>query len=129
MSRDFSPQQCWIVNNIEHSKDLYLSNLRFFSNGEWHDMYTEEELADRKAHKYIAVLACDLYNKFKKVLSAEQFERLNNDLKELTDADTAGESTARFPKEMTDWYYNRNDHYYHEPNDEEFMEFVLKNYT
>ena len=89
-------------------------------------MYTEEELSDRIAHKYLAVMGADIYKQVRKMLSEEKFERLNNLLGQLIEADFGNKGTSDFPKEITDWYYNRNGHYYHEPNDEELIEYLKK---
>ncbi len=127
MSADFSPRICWFVN--EQNNDLYLQNIKYTYNGKSVWAYTEEELNDRKAHKALAVLGTDIYKKIRNMLSEDDFNALNNQLQAMIDADVAGKSTASFPEEMTCWYYNRNNHHYHEPNDEEFLEYVTTKYN
>lgn len=124
MSRDFSPRDCWIAN--KQCNDLYLQNIRLIRDGTEKMMYTEEELEDRRRFKHIAVLGCDIYNEIKKMLNIEQMRQLDALLKKLIETDLNGQDLSEFPKEIIDWYYNRHNHYYHEPNDEEFLNY-LKN--
>ena len=129
MSRDFSPKQCWLVNK-ESSQEIpfgiYLQNFRWNINGEDHWAYTDEELLDRRNHKYLAVTGADLYKDVRNFLTNENFEKLNTLLGEMIEADDDGKCTSSFPKEMTAWYFNRNNHYYHEPNDEEFLDYIRR---
>lgn len=122
MSKDFSPQIHWYIH-LQY-KDLHFNNVKITFDGKSRMVYTEEELADRKRHPALQVMASDIYNDIRKLLSNDQFEKLNNTLQALADADTSNKNTAEFPTEITDWYYNRHDHYYHEPNDAEFMEYI-----
>ena len=52
----------------------------------------------------------------KALLSPDDFEELCVMLKNLVEADMQNKPTSSFPAEVTDWYYNRHDYYYHEPN-------------
>ena len=123
MSRDFAPCHHWAANLMY--PDLYFSNIKMCFAGKEEWIYTEEELADRKTHPYIAVMGTDIYKTLREKLSEDRFKELNKALGELADADTNHRDTSRFPAEMVDWYYNRHGHYYHEPNDEEFLEYIL----
>lgn len=129
MSRDFSPKQCWLANK-ESSQEIpfgiYLQNFRWIINGEDHWAYTDEELQDRRNHKYLAVTGADIYKDVRNFLTNENFEKLNTLIGEMIEADDDGKCTSSFPKEMTDWYFNRNNHYYHEPNDEEFLDYIRR---
>ncbi len=124
MSRDFSPKICWEVN--KQNPDLFISNIMFEINGKTSWMYTEDELADRRNHKVLQVLGADVYAPIRALLCEDEFEGLVKQLETLVQADEKGTGVSDFPEEMTTWFYNRHDHYYHEPNDEEFLEWVTK---
>ncbi len=126
MSKDFSPQMHWI--SYLRCPDIYLSNIMWTIDGKSFPMFTEDELADRRNHVAMQVLASDIYGKIRSLLSDEDFESLNGTLQKLVDADVCGGDMSAFPNEMLDWYFNRHDHYYHEPNDEEFLGFLEKFY-
>ncbi|SFU86453.1 hypothetical protein [Butyrivibrio sp. M55] len=127
MSRDFSPRECWFVNK-QSGCDAFLQNITYSYAGKKWDMYTEEELADRKAHRTLAILGADIYIKIKEKLSTEQFEALNMTLTTLVEADENNKSIPEIPEEIINWYFNKNDHYYHEPNDYEFLDYLEKSY-
>ena len=127
MSKDFSPQVHWMVHR--RYPEIHLSNGEFHLKDGVKMLYTDEELADRRTHEYLQVMASDIYNDIKKLLSPAQFEKLNTLLKDLVEADMQNKSTSHFPEAVTTWYYNRHDHYYHEPNDNEFMEFLRTVYV
>ena len=127
MSRDFSPRMHWAVNM--QYKDLYFSNIKYTYKDKTEWMYTGAELLDRKMHPYMHVLGADIYREIRDILSENDFDALDKELGKLVEADFSGKSTDGFPKEMTDWYYNKHNHYYHEPNDEEFMEYIKKRYV
>ena len=124
MSKDFSPQMHWFA----HMKfpELHFSNIKMNFKGERWLVYTPEELEDRKKHPYVQVLASDIYGELRTVLTDKEFEDLNKTLQNLVESDISGKSTSSFPKEMTDWYFNTKDYYYHEPNDREFMEYIKR---
>ena len=126
MSRDFSPRMHWYAHT--QFPDLHLSNIEYVVDGKSSMVYTEEELADRRKHVGVQVLASDLYGEIRKLLTDREFKEFDKTLLELANADMEGKDTSKFPKEMTDWYFNRHDHYYHEPNDREFMEYVRRTY-
>lgn len=129
MSRDLTPRECWILHNSRKEDNLFLANIRFTKDGKhWEDLFTEKEIEDRKAHKYLAILGSNIYKELKSTLSGEQFEKLNSDLGRLANADLEGKPISDFPKEMVDWYCNKYRHWYSEPNDMDFMKFVLQNY-
>ena len=127
MSRDFSPRECWYANKMSGC-DAWLQNITYTYGGKTWDMYTEEELADRRLHKALAVLGADIYKAVKEMLNKKQFESFNKTLERLIEADESKGSLSGFPKEVTDWYFNRNGHYYREPNDEEMLEFLQRTY-
>ena len=128
MSRDFSPRECFIANELSGC-DLYLQNITYSYGGKTWDIYTEDELADRRAHRYIAICGCDIYGKLKEMLSEDDFEALNRCLKELTEADKERKNLRKFPDRLKDWFYNRSGHHYHEPGDEEFLDFLSEDKT
>ena len=70
------------------------------------------------------MLATNIYADIKRMLSPEAFDALNEYLGRLVEADFSKNSTAEFPKEVTDWYFNKHNHHYREPNDESFMEYI-----
>ncbi len=127
MSKDFSPQMHWF--SYLRFPDMYTSNVTWTVGGESFPMYTEDDLADRKKHIAVHVLGTDIYKKIREVLSNDKFEALNETLRKLAETDVAGGDTSAFPKEMTDWYFNRHDHYYREPNDEEFLSYLESSYA
>ncbi len=128
MSRDYTPREKWFVNKSTLTEDdphgLYLSNILYKFNGVEQWAFTEEELEDRRKHKPLAVLAGDIYKKIKELLPEDKFEALNKQLGELVAADEENKSLEAFPEEILTWYFNKNRHHYHEPNDEEFFEYV-----
>ena len=83
---------------------------------------------DRRNHPHIAVLGIDIFTSLRKELSEEQFKDLDNTLEKMIETDFNKGDTAIFPQQMTDWYFNRHNHYYHEPNDQEFMEYIRSTY-
>ena len=91
-------------------------------------LYTEKELEDRKAHRTLAILGADVYKRIKEKLSTEQFEALNMTLTTLVEADENNQSIPEIPEEIINWYFNKNNHYYHEPNDYEFLEYLENSY-
>lgn len=127
MSRDFTPRECWYANKMSGC-DAWLQNITYSYGGKSWDMYTEDELTDRRSHKALAVLGADIYKTVKELLSEKQFESFNITLEKLIAQDEANESTSDFPKQLTDWFYNRHGHYYHEPNDIELIEFLKVTY-
>ena len=124
MSRDFSPRMHWAAHL--QNQDLYFTNIEYSFNGKKWLLYTEKELEDRRKHKALAVLGADIYKRLREELSDDEFEELNETLQELADNDFGGKETGSFPDKMTDWYYNRHAYYYHEPNDKEFMEYIIR---
>lgn len=122
MSRDFTPRMHF--QTYMKFPEIYTSNITWVVGDKSTPFYTEEELEDRKAHIYVHVLGSDIYKNLRNILSDKKFEELNSLLKELVEADFDGKDTKHFPTEMTDWYFNRNGHYYHEPNDEEFLAYI-----
>ncbi len=128
MSRDFNPKVWWLINNSDQSRDCCLENIRYTVGDKSWNMYTEEELEDRRKHRYLVVTGPDVYKVLRKKLTDEAFEEFHKLLGEMIEDDDKGNDTSIYPKEMMDWYHNRHDHYYHEPNDEELMDYVLNNY-
>ena len=128
MSRDFSPRMHWAV--FREYPEIYFSNYTFVNTktGTSVPMFTEEELADRKKHPVVHILASGIYGILRKTLTEDGFDDLNCEMQRLVEADMDGESTDGFPKELTDFYYNRHNHYYHEPNDEEFLVWARNHY-
>ena len=126
MSKDFSPQMHWMVHL--RYPEIHFSNIEMNFNGKRWMRFTEEELADHRKHEVLWVLASDIYDDIKALLSPDDFEELCVMLKNLVEADTQNKSTSSFPSEVTDWYYNRHDYYYHEPNDKAFMEYLSNVY-
>lgn len=126
MSKDFSPRIRWHLHF--DMPEVFFSNIEMNFNGQKWLVYTEEELEDRKNHPAMHVLGPDIYKIIRDMLSNEQFEELNASLQQLADNDMDGKSTAGFPKEMTDWYYNTNNAYYQTANDEAFVRYVGKHY-
>ncbi len=124
MSRDYTPKEWWAINNMDSTKDICLQNIRYEKDGETHWLYTEEELADRKAHRCFAVTGCNIYDVVRKRLTDEGFEDLVTTLERLIKTDDAGDDISEFPKQMVNWYFNRNGCYYQKTNDLEFLEFV-----
>lgn len=130
MSRDFSPRECWYKNKetisdtIPHG--IYLQNYSWVIDGKEHPAFTDAELQDRRVHPYLAVTGGDIYKTVREILPEEKFEKLNRLIGELIDADFGGKSTDGFPKEVTDWYFNRHNHHYHEPNDATFLEYLRR---
>ncbi len=125
MSRDLTPRECFYMN--KQFPGLFFQNIEYHLNdGTVFNIYTEEELADRRAHEYINVLAVDIYGKLKKILDKDKFEKLNDLFKELTEADLKGSDMSVFPKEITDWYFNKPREHYREPLDEMFLEYIEK---
>lgn len=122
MSRDFSPREHWLAE--KQFEGLHFSNIIMHIGDKKEPLYSEEELCDRKEHRYLAVLGADIYRLLREKLSEEQFSKLNDTLGKLVEADMNKGDCSIFPKEMVCWYYNKNNHYYHEPNDEEFMEYI-----
>jgi hypothetical protein len=123
MSRDLSPRECWYVNK-QSGCDAFLQNITYHYGDKTWDLYTEEELADRRAHRTLAILGADIYKKIKEMLSSEQFEALNETLAKLVEADENNKIIPETPAEFINWYFNKGNHYYHEPNDEEFLEYL-----
>ncbi len=132
MSRDFSPRECWLVNESSKAPGneygTWLNNIMWVCGGITKPMFTEQELQDKRKHAHIAVLGADIYTRLKGMLTAEHFEELETRLAELVASDMKGKALDAFPAEMVDWYYNRHNHHYHEANDEEFMEYVALTY-
>lgn len=128
MSKDFSPQICWHVNARTVCKDMpygvYLMNYKWVIDGKESIRYTDEELEDRKKHKYLAVTGADIYDWCRKNLTEEQFEGLNKSVEALVEEDLTGKKAEGVADQVRTWYFNRNNHYYHEPNDAEFMEYL-----
>ena len=123
MGRDLTPRECWFINK-QSGCDAFLQNITYsYADKTW-DLYTEEELADRRAHKALAVLGTDIYKRIKEMLSSEQFEALNRTLTKLVEADENNKSLSDIPKEIINWYFNKGNHHYHEPNDDEFLEYL-----
>lgn len=127
MSRDFTPRECWYANKMSGC-DAWLQNITYSYDGKTWDLYSEEELTDRKVYKALAVLGADIYKTVKELLNEKQFENFNITLERLIAQDEVGESTDSFPKQLTDWFYNRYGHYYREPNDAELIEFLKVTY-
>ena len=126
MSREFSPQIHWFAH-LEFP-DIHLNNIEFNFNGKTSLLYSEEELADRRKHEYVQVLASDIYKDIRSLMTDKEFEDFNGMLKDLVTADMEKKSLSSFPKEVVTWYRNDNNHYYHEPNDEEFIEYLERTY-
>jgi len=122
MSRDFSPREHWLMHM--QFPDLHFGNIIVHYAGKEQPIYTEEELETHKRYPHIWVTGSDIFNSLKSVLSEDEFQKLDKTLEELAKADINHKSTSDFPKHITDWYFNRSNHYYHEPNDEEFMESI-----
>ena len=128
MGKDFAPchhvlaHQMWVK---EGKESPYLSNLLICFNGKEEKMYTDEELEDRRNHEAMAVMCSDIFKIFREKLSPEKFEELNATLTDLMDAFVNGQSVDDFPEPVLTWFYNKHNHHYHEPNDEEFVEYVL----
>ena len=124
MSRDFAPFHHWA--SYKNHPEIYTNNIKWTIGDKVSYQYTDEELDDRKSHIYMHVLGADIYKDVRKVLTDEKFEELNSLLGRLVDAAFKMEDLSQFPKEIVDWFFNANEHYYHEPNDEEFMEYLKK---
>ena len=123
MSRDFSPQMHWGAYKVQ--PEIYTSNIEYHIKGQKpFSLYTEEELKDRVNHIAVHVTASGIYRQIRSMLSDESFEKLNTMIADLVKADFEGNNTFVFPKELCDWYFNRRDHYYHEPNDEELLSWI-----
>ena len=127
MSRDFSPQIHWFAH--KQYPDIHMSNIEFEVNGKKWMRFSDEELADRRKHEYVQVLASDIYSEIRSMMSDKDFENFNIMLKNLVTADEEKKDLSSFPKEVVTWYRNDNNHYYHEPNDEEFLEYLQKTYV
>lgn len=123
MSRDFSPRTHWECSLS--NPEAYFGNWEYCYAGRTTLLYTDKELEDRKTHKAIHVLGADIFKLLREKLDDDEFEELNETLTSLVEADFGGKSTDTFPDGIITWYYNRNNHHYHEPNDEEFMEFII----
>lgn len=132
MSREFSPRDCFIANEITKNKKnpygIWLRNLKIVEdNKEW--MYfSNEELEDRRNHPFIAILASDVYNTIRKMLNNEDFEALNNVLKELVEADSNNKDLSSFPEKIRGWYFNKGNYRYREEYDGDFLEYVENTY-
>lgn len=122
MSRDFSPRMHWHVY-LKHP-EIYTSNIEWIQNDKSIPFYTEEELEDRKKYIYVHVLGADIYKNLRKTLSDNEFSKLNALLGKLTEADVKSGDLTGFPEGIVNWYVNRSDSYYHEENDEEFLEYI-----
>ena len=123
MSRDFSPQMHW--HSYLRYPDIYSSNMEIFvDNKSLGFKFTDKEIADHKKHIALYVTASDIYDKLKKILSKDQFEDLATMVMLLTKMDTVGQNLSTFPEEMVTWYTNKHNHYYNEPNAEEFLSWV-----
>ncbi len=128
MSRDFAPKdhvlahQIWVKSG---KQSPYLSNIIMCFDGIEKPMYTDEELQDRQNHETAAIMCSDIYSTLRKKLSTEEFDTFNFMLTDLKDK-FLNRKPLDFPKPVLTWFFNKNNHYYHEPNDEEFMEFILK---
>lgn len=127
MSRDFSPQMHWFAH--KQFPDIHMSNIEMNFNGKKQMMYTDEDMEDRRKHEYVQVLASNIYSNIRNLMSDKEFESFNDTLKDLVTADMENKDLSKFPKEMVTWYRNDNNHYYCEPNDEEFMNYLTKTYS
>ena len=122
MSRDFSPQMHWAA--YTRFPEIYSSNVRMDFSGKSWNLYSDEEFADRMAHMVLHVLAADIYGEIRTLLAPSDFEALTAMLQNLVDADLRGDDLSSFPVEIVDWYTNSRNHYYHEPNDAEFLAYL-----
>ncbi len=122
MSRDFSPRMHWRVY-LQHP-EIYTSNIEWVQDGKSTPFYTEEELEDRKKHIYVHVLGADIYKNLRTILTDDEFSKLNVLLRKMTEADVKSGVLTGFPESVVNWYVNRNGSYYHEENDEEFLEYI-----
>jgi hypothetical protein len=91
-------------------------------------MFTDEEMKDRRKHKAMAIMCSDLYATFRTQLTTKEFGKLSAMLTRLMNKVIKGESLDDFPEPVLTWFFNKNNHYYHEPNDTEFLDWVLKTY-
>ncbi len=124
MSRDFSPRQHFMAHKA--FPDLHFSNVIYkMEDGSEFPLYTEKDLEDRNAHKYIQILGADIYSELRARLSDSQFKALNSVLGKLAESDAAHGDVSGFPEPVLRWYFNIGKHYYHEPNDREFLEWAL----
>ncbi len=133
MRRDFSPRECWIANEAtvnEHLPyGLWLANISEITNDNISKPYfTEEELEDRRKHRFIAVTGMEIYNCLRDYLSDEHFKELNKEIGDLINADLNNGDISKFPEALTDWYFNRKSAYYREPNDENFVDYITEKY-
>ncbi len=126
MSRDFSPRDHWLAE--QQFNGLHFSNFIMHINGKEIPMFTDKELEDRKKHPHLAVLGADIYKPIREYLSDKEFEIFDNTLKHLIEADLENHDTSQFPKTLTDWYFNRYNHYYHEPNDAMLLVYIESTY-
>lgn len=128
MGKDFAPchhvlaHQMWVK---EGKESPYISNFLICFNGREEKMYTDEEVEDRRNHVAMAVMCSDIFKTFRDELSPEKFEKLNKTLTDLMEAFINGKSVNNFPEPMLTWFFNKRNHHYHEPNDEEFVRYVL----
>ncbi len=124
MGRDFSPREQWLAHR--QFPDLHFSNIKFTdSAGRPEMLYTEEELRDRREHPHMQVLGADIYGSLRKALTDAQFGELEAMLGKLVAADMEGRDAPDVPEPVKCWYFNRHGHHYHEPNDDEFFEYIV----
>jgi len=129
MGKDFAPCHHVLAHRMwlnEEKESPYLSNLIIRTNGKEEMMYTDEEIKDRKNHEAMAVMCSDIYITLREKLSTKEFEELNAVLTKLMKSYMNGESIDNYPEPILTWFFNKHNHHYHEPNDEEFVEYVLK---
>ncbi len=130
MSRDFAPKDHLMAHKMwleSGEQSPYLSNIVMRFSGKERLMYTEEELQDRQNHEALAVMGSDIYSTLREKLSPEKFNEINSILNELGKRYCSNDPLDDFPRPMLTWFFNEHKHYYHEPNDEEFVEYVLGN--
>ena len=131
MSRDFSPRDhlCSHLMVLKEGKQS-----PYFTNMEWHigdtvtPMFTEEEMKDREKHKAMAIMLGEQMNTLHKELSAKEFGKVSAMLTRLMNKFIKGDSLDGFPEPVLTWFFNKNDYYYHEPNDAEFLEYLIQTY-
>lgn len=131
MSRDFAPKD-HLLSHLMFEKDG--NDSPYFANWTWHigdkvqPMFTDEEMEDRRKHRAMAIMCSDLYATFRAQLTNDEFGKLSAMLTRLMNKVIKGESLEDFPEPVLTWFFNMNHHYYHEPNDAEFLDWVLKTY-
>lgn len=131
MSRDFAPRDhlcSHLIFEKEGKESPYFTNFTWHFGNQTQKMFTDEEMADRRKHKAMAILCSDIMGTLRDNLTAKEFGKVSAMLTRLMNKFIKGEPLDSFPEPVLTWFFNKNGHYYHEPNDAEFLDYILHTY-